>query len=44
MVMGNFILDAEFFALQFGEAKIVGVRPLVFFVNRLFEGGMFYKQ
>jgi hypothetical protein len=44
MMMGNFILDAEFFAFQFGEAKIVRVGPMIFFVNSPFEGGMLRMQ
>ena len=44
MVMGNFILDSEFFAFQFGETKIIWVGPMVFFVNSPFEGGMLYNQ
>lgn len=44
MVMGNLILDSEFFALQFNQTEIVGVGPQILFVNCLFEGGMFHMQ
>ncbi len=44
MVMGDFILDSELFAFQFDQTKIIRMRPLAFFVNRPFEGGMFHKQ
>jgi hypothetical protein len=44
LVMGDFILDAELFAFQFGETKVVWVGPLVFFFDGPFEGGMFYSQ
>lgn len=40
----DFVLDPELFAFKFNDAEIVGVRPVFFGVNCVFDGRMLGAQ
>jgi len=40
----DFVLDPELLAFKFDYAQIVGVRPLVLFLNCMIDGRMFAEQ
>lgn len=39
-----FVLDAELFAFKFKYSEIVGMRPVLFFVDCVFDGRVFGPQ
>ncbi len=39
-----FVLDAELFTFKFNDAEIIGMRPVLFVVNCVFDGRMLGAQ